>query len=192
MKMFKKLMAVALAGVLALTVLTGCGSSVDRKEFVRYLNDNVKFLAGSGMMELSDAGKEQAGKVIALVQEAYNKTADDEKADFDPMDALQNSRDEVTDYPDNLNPMYKSVEKALGLTKDTKDNYLFSIVTVDKNTSEYNQKYATSQLAQKAMARENLVPLVNGDGFGNKGTVSFDTVTLGDTEYLVVVVKIIA
>ena len=37
MKMFKKLMAVALAGVLALTVLTGCGSSVDRKEFVRFL-----------------------------------------------------------------------------------------------------------------------------------------------------------
>ena len=190
MKMFKKLMAVALAGVLALTVLTGCGSSVDRKEFVRYLNDNVKFLAGSGMIELSDAGKEQADKVIALVQEAYNKTADDEKADFDPMDALQNSRDEVTDYPDNLNPMYKSVEEALGLTKDTKDTYTFNIVTVDKNTSEYNKKYATSQLAQKAMM--NMKTLVYGDSVGNKGTVSFDTVTLGDTEYLVVVAKIIA
>ena len=188
MKMFKKLMAVALAGVLALTVLTGCGSSVDRKEFVRYLNDNVKFLAGSGMIELSDAGKEQAGKVIALVQEAYNKTADDKKADFEPMAALQN-KPEVSG-PSKLNPYYESVEKALGLTEDTKDTYQFNIVTVDKNTSEYNKKYATSQLAQKAM--NNLVPLVKGDDFGNKGTVSFDTVTLGDTEYLVVVVKIIA
>lgn len=188
MKMFKKLMAVALAGVLALTVLTGCGSSVDRKEFVRYLNDNVKFLAGSGMIELSDAGKEQADKVIALVQEAYNKTADDEKADFDPMAALKNKAE--ISGSSKLNPYYESVEKALGLTKDTKDTYLFNIVTVDKNTSEYNKKYATSQLAQKAM--KNLVPLVNGDGFGNKGTVSFDTVTLGDTEYLVVVAKIIA
>ena len=188
MKMFKKLMAVALAGVLALTVLTGCGSSVDRKEFVRYLNDNVKFLVGSGMIELSDAGKEQADKVIALVQEAYNKTADDEKADFDPMDALENEA-EITG-PSKLNPNYESVEKALGLTKDTKDTYLFNIVTVDKNTSEYNKKYATSQLAQKAMTE--METLVKGDGFGNKGTVSFDTVTLGDTEYLVVVVKIIA
>ena len=188
MKMFKKLMAVALAGVLALTVLTGCGSSVDRKEFVRYLNDNVKFLAGSGMIELSDAGKEQADKVIALVQEAYNKTADDKKADFDPMKALKNEA-EIT-RPSKLNPNYESVEKALGLTKDTKDTYMFNVVTVDKNTSEYNKKYATSQLAQKAM--KNLVPLVNGDGQGNKGTVSFDTVTLGDTEYLVVVAKIIA
>ena len=188
MKMFKKLMAVALAGVLALTVLTGCGSSVDRKEFVRYLNDNVKFLAGSGMIELSDAGKEQADKVIALVQEAYNKTADDKKADFDPMKALKNEPE--ISGPSKLNPEYESVEKALGLTKDTKDTYLFNIVTVDKNTSEYNQKYATSQLAQKAM--KNLVRLVRGDGSGNKGTVSFDTVTLGDTEYLVVVAKIIA
>lgn len=188
MKMFKKLMAVALAGVLALTVLTGCGSSVDRKEFVRYLNDNVKFLAGSGMIELSDAGKEQADKVIALVQEAYNKTADDKKADFDPMDALENEA-EITG-PSKLNPNYESVEKALGLTKDTKDTYLFNIVTVDKNTSEYNKKYATSQLAQKAMTE--METLVKGDGFGNKGTVSSDTVTLGDTEYLVVVAKIIA
>ena len=188
MKMFKKLMAVALAGVLALTVLTGCGSSVNRKEFVRYLNDNSKFLFGSGVIELSDAGKEQADKVIALVQEAYNKTADDKKADFDPMEALKN--EPKVSGPSKLNPYYESVEKALGLTKDTKDTYLFNVVTVDKNTSEYNKKYATSQLAQKAMA--DLEMLVRGDGSGNKGTVSFDTVTLGDTEYLVVVAKIIA
>ena len=188
MKMFKKLMAVALAGVLALTVLTGCGSSVDRKEFVRYLNDNSKFLLGSGVIELSDAGKEQADKVIALVQEAYNKTADDKKADFDPMEALKN--EPKVSGRSKLNPYYESVEKALGLTKDTKDTYLFNVVTVDKNTSEYNKKYATSQLAQKAMADPEM--LVRGDGSGNKGTVSFDTVTLGDTEYLVVVAKIIA
>ena len=188
MKMFKKLMAVALAGVLALTVLTGCGSSVDRKEFVRFLNDSFKYSTASGVMELSDAGKEQADKVIALVQEAYNKTADDKKADFEPMVALKNKAE--ISGSSKLNPYYESVEKALGLTKDTKDTYLFNIVTVDKNTSEFNQKYATSQLAQKAM--ESLVTLVQGDDFGNKGTVSFDTVTLGDTEYLVVVAKIIA
>ena len=188
MKMFKKLMAVALAGVLALTVLTGCGSSVDRKEFVRFLNDSIKYSTASGVMELSDAGKEQADKVIALVQEAYNKTADDKKADFEPMAALKNKVD--VSGPSKLNPYYESVEKALGLTKDTKDTYRFNIVTVDKNTSEWNKKYATSQLAQKAMTE--METLVKGDGFGNKGTVSFDTVTLGDTEYLVVVVKIIA
>lgn len=41
MKLFKRLMAVALAGVMALTILTGC-SSVNEKEFVAILNDALK------------------------------------------------------------------------------------------------------------------------------------------------------
>ena len=41
MKLFKRLMAVALAGMMALTVLTGC-SSVNEKEFVAILNDALK------------------------------------------------------------------------------------------------------------------------------------------------------
>ena len=39
MKMFKKLMAVALAGVMALAVLTGCGTSVNEKEIIKIFND---------------------------------------------------------------------------------------------------------------------------------------------------------
>ena len=39
MKLFKKLMAVALAGVMALTILTGCGASFDKKEMIAMLND---------------------------------------------------------------------------------------------------------------------------------------------------------
>ena len=47
MKMMKKLMAVALAGVMALTVLTGC-SSVNEKEILAILNDAWK----SPMLEM--------------------------------------------------------------------------------------------------------------------------------------------
>ena len=47
MKMMKKLMAVALAGVMALTVLTGC-SSVNEKEVLAILNDAWK----SPMLEM--------------------------------------------------------------------------------------------------------------------------------------------
>ena len=41
MKLFKRLMAVALAGMMALTVLTGC-SSVNEKEILAILNDALK------------------------------------------------------------------------------------------------------------------------------------------------------
>lgn len=189
MKMLKKLMAVALAGALALTVLTGCGASIDRKEFVRVLNDSISFYIGNGYVELSDGGTAQADKVIALVQKAYDDTAEKDKAEFDPMDALYDSSATIT--PDSkLNPYYKSVEEALGINEKTNEMYLFNIVEVRKNTSEYNKKYATAQLAQDA--RNDCKTLNRADNIGNKGTVSFNTVALGDTEYLVVVVKIIA
>ena len=41
MKLFKRLLAVALAGMMALTVLTGC-SSVNEKEILAILNDTLK------------------------------------------------------------------------------------------------------------------------------------------------------
>ena len=176
MKMFKKLMAVALAGVLALTVLTGCGSSIDRKEFVRTLNDYSK--ASFKDVEFTDAGTAQADKVIGLVQAKYEKA--EKKDEFKPMKALYNEEKNA----------YTEVAEALGVNENTKDYYGFNIVEVKKNTSEYNKKYATAQLAQAAMETRELTDGV--EAWGNKGTVSFNTVTLGDTEYLVIVVKVIA
>ena len=45
MKMFKKLMAIALAGVMALAVLTGCGTSLNEKDIIKQMNDELKFRA---------------------------------------------------------------------------------------------------------------------------------------------------
>lgn len=54
MKMFKKLMAVALAGVMALAVLTGCGTSVNEKEIIRIFNDTLKTAKAGAIMESQD------------------------------------------------------------------------------------------------------------------------------------------
>ena len=43
MKMFKKLMAIALAGVMALAVLTGCGTSLNEKELIKQMNDQLTY-----------------------------------------------------------------------------------------------------------------------------------------------------
>lgn len=53
MKLFKRLLAVALAGMMALTVLTGC-SSVNEKEFVAILNDALKSPFASSATEDSE------------------------------------------------------------------------------------------------------------------------------------------
>ena len=54
MKMFKKLMAVALAGVMALAVLTGCGTSVNEKEIIKIFNDTLKTSQAISIMESKD------------------------------------------------------------------------------------------------------------------------------------------
>ena len=54
MKMFKKLMAIALAGVMALAVLTGCGTSVNEKEIIRIFNDTLKTVAVEQAMAAND------------------------------------------------------------------------------------------------------------------------------------------
>ena len=180
MKMFKKLMAVALAGVMALVVLTGCAASVNKKELVALLSDMSRL--SEQKVEYKETSKDQANKVIELVQKAYNNTKDEDKANFDPMDALYSEDDENWNYPE--------INKALGIDDKTEDEYSFAIVELKKYSSQYNQDHATMVLAKDVMqARKHLNYT---DPEGNNGTVSINTVTLGSTEYLVVVFKVVA
>ena len=186
MKMFKKLMAVALAGVMALVVLTGCAASVNKKELVALLSDFDSI--GSNKVEYKETSKDQANKVIDLVQKAYNNTKDEEKANFDPMDALRDK--EIENNWDNRYKLYPEVKKALGIDDKTEDEYSFAIVELKKYSSQYNQDHATTVLATDVWNARKTLNHVNAEG--NNGTVSINTVTLGSTEYLVVVFKVVA
>lgn len=77
MKLFKRLMAVALAGMMALTVLTGC-SSVNEKEFVAILNDALKtplatsYVARIGIKEFKAADSDVNHKTAAVADIVRN------------------------------------------------------------------------------------------------------------------------
>ena len=77
MKLFKRLMAVALAGVMALTVLTGC-SSVNEKEFVAILNDALKtplaasYVGKLGIKEFKAADSDVNHKTAAVADIVRN------------------------------------------------------------------------------------------------------------------------
>ena len=68
MKMFKKLMAVALAGVMALTVLTGCAGTINKKEYVNVLNDLIKV---SGKDYTVEQGSDKLAKEVLAKVEVY-------------------------------------------------------------------------------------------------------------------------
>ena len=66
MKLFKKLMAVALAGAMALTVLTGCGSVVNQKELFSVIKDVTQARTnGEGEIVQGDG---------SLAKQAFNLT----------------------------------------------------------------------------------------------------------------------
>ena len=66
MKLFKKLMAVALAGAMALTVLTGCGSVVNEKELFSVIKDATQKISnGEGEIVQGDG---------TLAKQAFNLT----------------------------------------------------------------------------------------------------------------------
>ena len=77
MKLFKRLMAVALAGMMALTVLTGC-SSVNEKEFVAILNDALKtplaarYVERLGIKEFKAADSDVNHKTAAVADIVRN------------------------------------------------------------------------------------------------------------------------
>lgn len=84
MKMFKKLMAIALAGVMALAVLTGCGTSVNEKEIIKQMNDELKFGAAFGSTSSTHYGqykefkadKEMGAKAVTIAKKVAEKAKD--------------------------------------------------------------------------------------------------------------------
>ena len=75
MKMFKKLMAIALAGVMALAVLTGCGSSLNEKEIIKQMNDKLKAyptVYGDSYKEFK-ADKEMGAKAVTIAKKVAEK-----------------------------------------------------------------------------------------------------------------------
>ena len=66
MKLFKKLMAVALAGAMALTVLTGCGSVVNQKELFSVIKDATQNITNGEREIVQGDG--------SLAKQAFNLT----------------------------------------------------------------------------------------------------------------------
>lgn len=112
MKMAKKFLAVALAGVLALSVLTGCGASVKSKDIADSLTKmGVKVEQDDGV---DKTAKETLKAIEAIINSETNTGAD--------KITLDNAVDKVSgkvikDY--NISSIPDAVKKALGLFTGT-------------------------------------------------------------------------
>ena len=112
MKMAKKFLAVALAGVLALSVLTGCGASVKSK-------DIADSLTKMGVKVEQDDGVGATAKETLKAIEAINNSETNTGADKITLDnAVSKATGRVIkDY--NISSIPDAVKKALGLFTGT-------------------------------------------------------------------------
>ena len=84
MKLFKKVLAAALAGVLALSVLTGCNNSAATVTMVDALNDWAKIYGVDTTFEKGDEKLQaQVNDLVEIVDEAGKKIDFKDAKDFD-------------------------------------------------------------------------------------------------------------
>lgn len=182
MKLFKKLMAVALAGAMALTVLTGCGGALNKADLIELLNDFMQ-----GKITYTDAGAKQADAVIELLQTKYNQASAEEKETFDPREVLFGETVNETEVK-------KELRGALGISETEKDTYSIGVGQVKNYNSKYAKENQTALLFMSMMKNgsKNMTVLGGSGMVSDHATISVDYVTFGDAEYFVIVQRNIA
>lgn len=181
MKMFKKLMAVALAGVMALTVLTGCAGTINKKEYVNALND-MKVLGEGVTIEQGDSALAKEVLSKAKVYAENHSQALIPTVDLCVTTALSNAAIDEDGYNKDCAKIRSIVPK------DTKDQYTLMWTIVDEYKSkdfQNNQDFINAAMAAERSSGE--LNEVDEEKLGNTATASIATQKIGDTTFLVIV-----
>lgn len=172
MKMMKKLMAVALAGVMALTLLAGCGNpyALSVKEIMNYIEDeNPVVLDEETSVTLKAAADTDAVTLAGLLNDKI--TAEENQGKHE-VEILERCKTEL---------------KGQLATQD--DEYVaVSYVRVPATESETLKKLTNSLVASSLIY--NNIQL--SDAFaedGSEGTISICTRKIGDTNYVFAVIR---
>ena len=177
MKMFKKLMAIALAGVMALAVLTGCGSTLNEKELIKQMNDQltVNSMTNSSYKGFKEfkADKEMDAKAATIAKKVAEKAKT--QAEIDTVLASAEMKEIVLGKDDTnvyMISYVKSVSFGSKYYKTNKD--MVDLGVIENNATRY---YDSTAL----VGRETKDAVVG---------VGFADATVGDSVYTIVVMKV--
>ena len=180
MKMFKKLMAVALAGVMALVVLTGCASNaVKTKEILANLND-----MGQGEFTLEDAGEADAVKAIGVLKEFKAKEAYKDKT-VEDMIRYYNIDGELR-VKDQA--VAEALKAKLVVTVGSED-VIVSYAKVNDYKSATFTEAQYKLMAYQLDANHMYIDGVNGET-KDTGKISMKVDTIGDNTYVIAVIRV--
>lgn len=179
MKMFKKLMAVALAGVMALTVLTGCAGTINKKEYVNVLNDLIKV---SGKDYTVEQGSDKLAKEVLAKVEVYaenHNRGEMRTKTAVAYEVLWNLTDRgVNDYADI---------KAI-VPDGAKDQYTLMWTQLnDYESKAFKNNESAANVIRMAMGNSRELNEVDEEKLGTTATASIATQKIGEATFLVIV-----
>ncbi len=188
MKMFKKLMAVALAGVMAMAVLTGCGSSLNEKEVIAVVNDAIKATVAGVVGEATGVEKEINFK--AADSELKDKTkavagiVEEKIGEKDTIDSiLTNKKEAILDALAGKDRKDTNMYLVSYATKVKYDSKLFNTLNEGINALEIAQKIGKNKVVHVS------TEIGNYEAKGT-GMMAFQDVTVNGKTYTIVVMKV--
>lgn len=180
MKLFKKLLAAALAGVLALTLLTGCSGMLNKSQLVDALNA-MHFLNDPDYPEVKTIVQGDSKLATQLLDNVATYIAEHPDSHYSANRALY-------DY-DDLDYMLGSNRVC---PKDTKDLYYYTWLRLDDPQSKEFQQNRAYHIAE--MIYQNHIRTLNKEDpdthrctYSDTATASIATKKIGEYEYLAIV-----
>ncbi len=178
MKLFKKVLAAALAGVLALSVLTGCGSGSGTVDYtpqvVKALN-NLYAEEGITVTEGDAAMKTKLKQFMSKVL--------DSDVSFDGVTDIIEAITEDEKLAAEIKKMFPTAV----LDDSTKPLYNIGMAQIEQSINDSNIKRYAQEMVDDNSVELNYPDVVGGDDFdeGLEWTAVVTTVTINNQEYLV-------
>lgn len=176
MKFLKKLLAITLAGVLALTMLTGCAQSVNEKQLVDALND-LHYLSRYDIDTIVQGDNKLANQVLGEIK-TYITTHPQPGPNADAVFEAYGFRYD-----------YFPASSFTDITKDSKDAYYYAYMRLNEFQSKEFSENRTAQIAQLLAYKDSLSELneIDPETLETTATASIATDKIGDYEYLVII-----
>ena len=178
MNLFKKVLAAALVGVLALSVLTGCGSGSGTVDYtpqvVKALN-NLYAEEGITVTEGDAAMKTKLKQFMSKVL--------DSDVSFDGVTDIIEAITEDEKLAAEIKKMFPTAV----LDDSTKPLYNIGMVQIEQSINDSNIKRYAQEMVDDNSVELNYPDVVGGDDFdeGLEWTAVVTTVTINNQEYLV-------
>ena len=179
MKLFKKVLAAALAGVLALSVLTGCGSGSGTVDYTSQVVKALNNAYAEGEEEITVTEGDAAMKT--KLKQFMSKVLDSDVS-FDGVTDIIQAITENKELVATIKEMFPTAV----LDDSTKPLYSIGVAQIEQSINDSNIKRYVEKMTDEPLDL-NYPDVVGGDDFdeGLEWTAAVTTVTINNQEYLV-------